>query len=61
MPILFNTIRASIYGIASDFSCRRFIAHPLAGTVLLFTVICLSMAGHFQSVLAASDLSEYRF
>lgn len=28
------------------------------GTVILFTVICLAMAGHFQSVLAASDLSE---
>lgn len=28
------------------------------GTVVLFTVICLAMAGHFQSVLAASNLSE---
>lgn len=28
------------------------------GTVLVFTIICLAMAGHFQSVLAASDLSE---
>jgi len=32
-------------------------AHNL-GTVILFTVICLAMAGHFQSVLAASDLSQ---
>jgi hypothetical protein len=29
------------------------------GSVLLFTGICLAMAGHFQSVLAASDLSAY--
>ena len=29
-----------------------------AGFVILFTVICLAMAGHFQSVLATSDLSE---
>jgi hypothetical protein len=42
MPILFNTIRASIYGL-----------------VLLFTGICLAMAGHFQSVLAASDLTRF--
>jgi hypothetical protein len=42
MPILFNTIRASIYG-----------------SVLLFTAICLAMAGHFQSVLAASDLTRF--
>jgi len=42
MPVLFNTIRASIYG-----------------SVLLFTGICLAMAGHFQSVLAASDLTRF--
>jgi len=42
MPILFNTIRASIYG-----------------SVLLFTGVCLAMAGHFQSVLAASDLTRF--
>ncbi|PPQ72908.1 hypothetical protein CVT26_014571 [Gymnopilus dilepis] len=29
------------------------------GTVILFTVICLAMAGHFQSVLAASDLTRF--
>lgn len=29
------------------------------GTVFLFTLICLAMAGHFQHVLAASDLSEF--
>lgn len=29
------------------------------GAVLLFTVICLAMAGSFQQVLAASDLSRY--
>jgi len=42
MPILFNTIRASIYG-----------------SVLLLTGICLAMAGQFQSVLAASDLTRF--
>lgn len=29
------------------------------GAVLLFTVICLAMAGHFQTVLAASDLTRF--
>ncbi|KAF8639869.1 hypothetical protein AX17_001124 [Amanita inopinata Kibby_2008] len=28
-------------------------------TVLLFTVICLAVAGHFQTVLAASDLTRF--
>jgi len=42
MPMLFNTIRASIYA-----------------SVLLFTGICLAMAGHFHSVLAASDLTRF--
>ncbi|TEB35844.1 hypothetical protein FA13DRAFT_1728700 [Coprinellus micaceus] len=28
-------------------------------TVLVLTVICLGMAGHFQSVLAASDLTRF--
>ncbi|KAF8655236.1 hypothetical protein AX16_003141 [Volvariella volvacea WC 439] len=29
------------------------------GAVLLFTVICIAMAGHFQHVLAASDLTRF--
>ena len=29
------------------------------GTVILFTVICLAMAGQFQSVLASSDLTRF--
>jgi len=29
------------------------------GLILLFTGICLAMAGHFQSVLAASDLTRF--
>ncbi|KAH0587546.1 hypothetical protein H2248_006326 [Termitomyces sp. 'cryptogamus'] len=29
------------------------------GAVVLFTVICLAMAGHFQHVLAASDLTRF--
>jgi len=33
--------------------------HCSAATVILFTVICLAMAAHFQSVLAASDLSMF--
>lgn len=28
------------------------------GAVILFTVICLAMAGRFQTVLASSDLSK---
>ncbi|KAF9451739.1 hypothetical protein P691DRAFT_807080 [Macrolepiota fuliginosa MF-IS2] len=31
----------------------------LYGVVLLFTVICLAMAAHFQAVLAASDLTRF--
>ncbi|KAJ8509338.1 hypothetical protein ONZ45_g8489 [Pleurotus djamor] len=29
------------------------------GSVLLFTVICLAMAGHFQQILASSDLTRF--
>lgn len=36
-----------------------YLLNNIAGSVLLFTGICLAMAGHFQSVLAASDLSAY--
>ncbi|EAU84803.2 hypothetical protein CC1G_00322 [Coprinopsis cinerea okayama7 len=35
------------------------IRASIYGSVLLFTVICLAMAGHFQSVLAASDLTRF--
>jgi hypothetical protein len=31
------------------------------GAVLVATLICLGMAGHFQSVLAASDLSAFHY
>ncbi|KAH9482674.1 hypothetical protein JR316_0004774 [Psilocybe cubensis] len=35
------------------------IRYSIYGTVILFTVICLAMAGKFQSVLAASDLTRF--
>ncbi|KAF9534314.1 hypothetical protein CPB83DRAFT_756369 [Crepidotus variabilis] len=35
------------------------IRASIYGTVLLFTVICVAMAGHFQAVLAASDLTRF--
>ncbi|KAH6914887.1 hypothetical protein BKA70DRAFT_1383106 [Coprinopsis sp. MPI-PUGE-AT-0042] len=35
------------------------IRASIYGAVLLFTVICLAMAGHFQTVLAASDLTRF--
>jgi len=35
------------------------IRTSLYGTVILFTVICLAVAGHLQSVLAASDLTRF--
>jgi hypothetical protein len=35
------------------------IRNSIYGTVILFTVICLAMAGHFQAVLAASDLTRF--
>ena len=34
-------------------------SHPVA--VLIWTIICLAIAAHFQSILLASDLSEYSF
>ena len=46
--------------VSEDFNPRDYSSLTQAiGTVILFTVICLAMAGHFQSVLAASDLSAY--
>ncbi|TFK75897.1 hypothetical protein BDN72DRAFT_867634 [Pluteus cervinus] len=35
------------------------IRAAIYGTVLLFTLICLAMSGHFQHVLAASDLTRF--
>ncbi|KAF8974551.1 hypothetical protein BDZ97DRAFT_2053116 [Flammula alnicola] len=35
------------------------IRTSIYGTVILFTVICLAMAGHLQSVLASSDLTRF--
>ncbi|KAF8897545.1 hypothetical protein BD779DRAFT_1491460 [Infundibulicybe gibba] len=35
------------------------IRASIYASVLLFTVICLAMAGHFQQVLAASDLTRF--
>jgi len=35
------------------------IRASLYGAVLLFTLICISMAGHFQHVLATSDLTRF--
>jgi len=35
------------------------IRAAIYGSVLLFTVICLAMAAHFQTVLAASDLTRF--
>ncbi|KAF9485343.1 hypothetical protein BDN70DRAFT_871369 [Pholiota conissans] len=40
-------------------SLFNIIRTSIYGTVILFTVICLSMAGHFQSVLASSDLTRF--
>ena len=56
----FNIIRTSIYG-ACLFISWIFLLYSKrpTGSVILFTVICLAMAGHFQSVLAASDLSGH--
>lgn len=33
-------------------------SEEIVASVVLFTLICLAMAGHFQHVLAASDLSK---
>lgn len=40
-------------------SLFNIIRTSVYGTVLLFTLICLAMAGHFQHVLVASDLTRF--
>jgi len=40
-------------------SLFNLIRTSLYGAVILFTVICLSLAGHLQTVLAASDLTRF--
>jgi hypothetical protein len=35
------------------------LAHCAAGAVLTWTVICLAIAAHFQSLLVITDLSEF--
>jgi len=45
-----SRVRMSLFSI---------IRTSLYGTVILFTVICLAMAGHFQSVLVASNLTRF--
>jgi hypothetical protein len=57
MPSLFNIVRACIYGMRFRRTFRYKLWRIIA-SVCLFTLICLSMAGHFQQVLAVSDLSE---
>ena len=37
--------------------CSRIFVTAVA--VLIWTIICLAIAAHFQSILQASDLSEY--
>ncbi|KAF8913911.1 hypothetical protein CPB84DRAFT_1757893 [Gymnopilus junonius] len=51
-----NRQRTSRARMSSLFNTIR---ASIYGTVILFTVICLAMAGHFQSVLAASDLTRF--
>lgn len=59
MPSLFNLIRAGIYGMLLNIYLHQDLLLLALGTVFLFTLICLAMAGHFQHVLAASDLSKH--
>jgi len=40
-------------------SLFNIIRTSIYASVVLFTVICLAMAGHFQSVLAASNLTRF--
>jgi hypothetical protein len=48
--------------VCNTLSPGSFFTHKRpTGSVILFTIICLGMAGHFQSVLAASDLSGYPY
>lgn len=54
----FNIIRASIYcTYVSSSECRRYQPSIIA-LVFLWSIICLAIGAHFQSVLSASDLSK---
>lgn len=61
MPSIFNTVRAALYGMQFKIIQIWYTGTNsfFVVTVLVFTVICLAMAAHFQTVLAASDLSEF--
>lgn len=54
----FNIFRACIYGQHSDLLIVV-LAHCVAGAVLTWTVICMGIAAHFQSLLVITDLSEF--
>ncbi len=58
---IFNIIRASIYcTYVSSFDHHGYQLSIIA-LVFLWSIICLAIAAHFQSVLSASDLSEFSF
>jgi len=50
IPLFLQTPMASLFNI---------IRACIYATVLVFTLICLAMAGHFQSVLVPSDLTRF--
>lgn len=56
---MFNIIRGSVYGESPAVAhCLRVLTQATAA-VLVWTVICLGIAAHFQSILVSSDLSAY--
>ena len=65
MPSVFNIVRVVLYGeFAIQPVCTvngRLTGRWVTGTavVLVWTIICLAIAVHFQSLLVSSDLSEY--
>ena len=58
MPSKFNIFRFCIYG-EFLFGVRISTTHRAAALVLVWTIVCLAIAVHFQNVLLSSDLSTY--
>ncbi|KAG6335642.1 hypothetical protein ID866_3458 [Astraeus odoratus] len=60
MPSKFNIVRASIYGKSGrDHGRPLSYTSVSSGVVLLWTVICLAIAGHFLSLLVINDLTRF--
>ena len=59
MPTKFNIARGCIYGTLPLLRATRTTAlTEVIAAVLVWTIICLAIAVHFQQILVSSDLSK---